>query len=40
MNEHIRDRGVGLAVGNKPVRGRPEFREKKEHVRLVSESFV
>ena len=29
MNEHIIDRGIGLPVGNKPVRGLPEYREKQ-----------
>ena len=27
LNEHIIDRGIGLPVGNKPVRGLPEYRE-------------
>jgi hypothetical protein len=29
LNEHIIDRGIGLPVGNKPVRGLPEYREKQ-----------
>ena len=29
LNEHIIDRGIGLPVGNKPVRGLSEYREKQ-----------
>jgi hypothetical protein len=29
VNEHIIDRGIGLPVGNKPVRGLPENREEQ-----------
>jgi hypothetical protein len=29
VNEHIIDRGIGLPVGNKPVRGLLEYREKQ-----------
>ena len=39
MNEHIIDRGIGLPVGNKPVRGLPEYRENSEHVRLCEREF-
>ena len=39
MNEHIIDRGIGLPVGNKPVRGRPEYREKQRTCETCEREF-
>jgi hypothetical protein len=39
VNEHNRDRCIGSPVGNKPVRGRPEYREKQRTCETCEREF-
>ena len=39
MNEYIRDSCIGLPVGNKPVRGLPEYREKQRTCEICEREF-